>query len=484
MNATPPGNSPGRPGGPAQTGPHRQDSARGGDFQPAAAGGNAGGVPRRSRSVLEWPWALVPVCCSAFLLTALAYYHLYHEVLAVQTVAQVVVAGCYRTFGFAPSVLFAFVLLVWSSLWVFAGRIERPLARLCHIAGMAIMLGVLFNLGSGPLGGGSAWAGGGAGGVAPALHKGELGALLAGRMVDLFGYYPTLLLVVPVTLASILLATDFFFSERIELWRQRRQPAEQGVEAEAAEVLRSLGGVEETAALVAEPTAQDAAAPSLRMAAPRPAATEGATGTDEGVDVQPAEDPVEPARYPGVRQSAYERRQAARVAEEEWVPAAPDAQEIDNPETALALPLDGEAGAVEAAAVPTVAPTVEQPTSSEPVPMPEPPAAAADSVAEAVAADDVVAATVAMPPVVPIPRPETLAREPKVQQQLFQPAIDEALLADAVELVTSWRRASATLLQRRLRIDYALACQVLAILATRGVIELEADAAHGRVRES
>jgi hypothetical protein len=407
-------------------------------------------VRRRSRTLLEWPWALVPVGCSVFCLSALVYFHLYQESLAVQSVAQVVVAGIYRTFGFAPSALFCFLLLLWSSLWLFAGRIERPLARLCYLAGMAVMLGVLFNLGSGT--------------VLPALHKGELGALLAGRLVDLFGYYPTLVVVLPVTLASILLATDFFFSERIERWRQAQLLARQsqsraaaqapdvGVEPEAAELLRSLGDANPVAVAGSPPVA---AAPEAAV-----------VGADDEVDVQPAEERVEPARFRSQRPSAYDRRHAVHAVEDEWVPAAPDAQEIENPETGLAEPLDGEPAPPAAGAPAFAAPIVGDPAAQVPP------------------ADAALVAAVEAGPVVPIPRPELPPRDAGVQQQLFQPAIDEALLAEAVELVTAWRRASATLLQRRLRIDYALACQVLAILATRGVIELEADAAHGRVRES
>jgi DNA segregation ATPase FtsK/SpoIIIE-like protein len=89
---------------------------------------------------------------------------------------------------------------------------------------------------------------------------------------------------------------------------------------------------------------------------------------------------------------------------------------------------------------------------------------------------------------VPIPRPEPGRRRDRDddraatrQQPLFGSWIDEALLQDATEVVTSARRASATLLQRKLRIDYALAVDVLAALAARGVVELDDDATQGRV---
>ena len=114
---------------------------------------------------------------------------------------------------------------------------------------------------------------------------------------------------------------------------------------------------------------------------------------------------------------------------------------------------------------------------------------------------EVVAAPANEEPIVPIPRPEVVPersrhervvsplREPELprdregvrQQVLFGPSLDDALVAEAVEVVTTWRRASATFLQRKLRIDYDLACRVLVELGRRGIVELEADATHGRV---
>ena len=47
--------------------------------------------------------------------------------------------------------------------------------------------------------------------------------------------------------------------------------------------------------------------------------------------------------------------------------------------------------------------------------------------------------------------------------------------------MTGSRRASATFLQRKLHIDYALAVDVLAELAARGVVAIEGDATQGRV---
>ena len=79
-------------------------------------------------------------------------------------------------------------------------------------------------------------------------------------------------------------------------------------------------------------------------------------------------------------------------------------------------------------------------------------------------------------PIVTIPRPE-----PGRQQRLFAAEVDEDTIAEAVEMVTSSGRASASQLQRRLRIDYEQAMELLAVLAARGVIELGEGESQGRV---
>jgi hypothetical protein len=81
-------------------------------------------------------------------------------------------------------------------------------------------------------------------------------------------------------------------------------------------------------------------------------------------------------------------------------------------------------------------------------------------------------------PVMSIPRPV----EPPRQMSLFGASMDESLLSEALEICETSRRASATLLQRKLRIDYEQACVVLAQLAQRGVVELEDDGTQARIR--
>lgn len=123
--------------------------------------------------------------------------------------------------------------------------------------------------------------------------------------------------------------------------------------------------------------------------------------------------------------------------------------------------------------------------------------AEADAEAEAEVAAEAEREDLRDEPVVSIPRPdpadvqkenaakEDAQKEPGQaavrQQRLFGAGLDEALVAEATETVTSWGRASATFLQRKLRIDYELACQLMVELGARGVVELEADASRGRV---
>lgn len=96
---------------------------------------------------------------------------------------------------------------------------------------------------------------------------------------------------------------------------------------------------------------------------------------------------------------------------------------------------------------------------------------------------------VAQDPPVEIPRSEPRApvaepdgeRAGGRQQSLFSQGLEEGLVQEAVDLVVAARRASAGFLQRKLRIDYPLALELLAELAARGVVALEGDATQGRV---
>ena len=424
---------------------------------------------RSSRSVAEWVWPLVPIGLSMFVLSALLYYHLRHDVVVVSSPLQSLIAGIYAWLGFAPAFLLFLLVLTWSSIWFVSGRLDRPLARVLRLLAMTVMLGVFMNLGDG--------------GVAPAFHKGELGAWLATQLWSAFGYYPTLVLVWVVTFGSLLLATDFFFSENFERLRQR-PAADAGVEASVTEHLKGLAAATGSPLDALEPLPAEAFPPAVARGGLRSDARSGAADADDGeVEVEPAVDLLsEPGAGSSRRESYFERRygetRRPAGADEAWVPTAPDAQEIDYPE------IDERNLVLERPAAP-----------AEPVAAAERAAPETEPVAEVEDEADAEAAVpeVAAEPLVEIPRPDVVARDEVVgrtepsagghdgghQQTLF--GRDDDLLEDATQLVREARRVSAALLQRKLRIDYAEACRVLAELAARGVVELEGDQAHGRV---
>jgi ribosomal protein S25 len=326
---------------------------------------------RSSRTVAEWLWPFLPMGISAFSLSALIWYHLRRDRFEteIHSVLQQLYAGIYKVVGLAPSVLFFLLALTWSSIWFATGTIDRPLGRLGRLLAMMVMLGVFLNLGDG--------------GVSPAIHKGELGAWLAEHLVSVFGYLPSLLLVLAITFASLLLATDFFFSESFERLRAVHATAdadEAGVEVAVTEHLRSLAvptvppalpkveGVSSAAPLAAAAAAMASAATAEPPAssAVAPVAADAADAADAGGEVAPAE-PAEPEPR---RRSYFERRRERelRWQQEEWVPPAIESQEIENAEAALRgeeLPeLAGDRpSAVES--MPTVEPA--EPMSSSPV---------------------------------------------------------------------------------------------------------------------
>jgi hypothetical protein len=171
------------------------------------------------------------------------------------------------------------------------------------------------------------------------------------------------------------------------------------------------------------------------------------------------------------------RRPLAPLAEADDEAAPVD--EVAEPlERAEALDL-GETEVVIRAAEPEAEPT---PPVAEPAAAPEPIVSvdAAPPIARGERADDDERDS-AMPsdePLVDIPRPP----EGRRQRRLFQePSMDQALVRDAIELVTSSRRASAAYLQRKLRIEFSQAMDLLLLLARRGVIEIGEGETQGRV---
>lgn len=477
---------------------------------------------RSSRTAAEWLWPLLPIGMSVFCISALLYLHMHREAVTPTSALQSMIAGLYRTFGLAPAVIFFILTATWGTIWFVTGKLERPLVRLGRLLAMAVMLGVFLNLGDG--------------GVTPAVNKGVLGAWLAGALVAAVGYFPSIVLVWAITFASLLLATDFFFSESFERLRPRPQATETGVENAVTDHLRGLGTVLPSGPVAApvEPAgAKDFAA--IVDEAPPAHATAPVSVAEP---VEPADDPIAPPEppVPPMPRSYFERRWANHAA-----PAVASVDDTVSPEVD-GIPLEAGDARPAAATGPVVvgdeggageawlaggAANGPSPSSDEPDAIPPSPLSAYDEVSEpvfvagtesagepaselvgepasepaiegftepvpespftipqsvlppqAAAALPSVAPVAPAEPIVAIPRPEV----PSVRQQgLFDANADEALVAEAIELVTGTRRVTATLLQRRLRIDYPQALDLLAQLAARGVVELEADASQGRV---
>jgi hypothetical protein len=116
--------------------------------------------------------------------------------------------------------------------------------------------------------------------------------------------------------------------------------------------------------------------------------------------------------------------------------------------------------------------------------------AAAAALEDASEATEIAASSEADGSIVSIPRsgqvaPVSLPTPPAVvgeretaaskQQKLFASRVAEDLLLEAMDLVSRSRRTTATLLQRKLRIDYELAVEVLEELMNRGLLAGDED---------
>ena len=205
-----------------------------------------------SRTAAGWLWPFLVGGLALFSISALFYYHFHRLELLPQSFLQQMFAGMYDTFGWAPSVVFFLLVFAWSLIWFVTGVLDRPGVRLVRLLVMAVMLGLFLNLGDG--------------GVVWEPHKGAFGAWLGGRLVSAVGYVPSLVLVWITTFASLLLATDWFFSE----WFERpsaKSTGEAGVEDEVTDHLRGLGQDPAAAAPKTEATEPPAERPSLEQQA-------------------------------------------------------------------------------------------------------------------------------------------------------------------------------------------------------------------------
>src|SRR5262245_62156665 len=145
-----------------------------------------------------WLPPLVPFAIATFALSALVSYHLRADGAPdSRTLLQWGIIGLYQFVGFVPSFLFFLLVLSWSSIWFFTGRLDRPGPLLLRLLGLTLALAIWVNLRADA-------------GEAPP-HAGALGAWIGTRMVSALGVVLSTLLVAPLTLVSLLLATDYFF---------------------------------------------------------------------------------------------------------------------------------------------------------------------------------------------------------------------------------------------------------------------------------
>src|SRR5262245_54675622 len=203
-----------------------------------------------------WLWPLVPVAVAAFSLSALVAYHVRADGrLGERSLPQAAIIGLYEFLGFVPSFLFFLLVLAWSTIWLVTGKLERPGTRVVRLLGLTLALAIWVNL--------RADTG------EPLPHSGALGTWIGGRMVSALGTVLSTLLVAPLTLVSLLLATDYFFisyfeglgnrggDERGRAARRTAEAPEAGVEIDVTEHFKGLSAL---------------LAPERRPRAPAPAA--------------------------------------------------------------------------------------------------------------------------------------------------------------------------------------------------------------------
>ena len=286
---------------------------------------------RDSRTVAEWLWPLMVGGAALFVISALVYYRINPELEATSFLQHTIV-GIYNVFGLAPSVVFFLMVFAWSSIWAVTGILERPLARLGRLLVMALMVAVFLNLRSA--------------GVSSGDHTGAFGSWIAERLVIGIGYVFSLVLVGPAMFASMMLATDWFFSEWFERDRKTTnfQEGEEGVEDGVTDHLRRLSGVasrpesgptpEAGAATAVDVAVGDDGVDHSEIAAQLQRAD--AFGTSSVVEDVEAEDadgdaeivPTRPLSYSGRRLQRAERR----IREGEAV----EAQTVENIESEAA----------------------------------------------------------------------------------------------------------------------------------------------------
>jgi hypothetical protein len=256
-----------------------------------------------------WLWPLLPVAVSMFALSALVTYQLHAngDQLA-QSVLQRAVVGIYRFFGFVPAFFFFLLVLSWSSIWFVTGRLEKPGTRVLRLLALTLALAIWVNLQ--PAGSEASPA------------AGALGNWIGGRMVTTLGRFLSVLVVAPLALAALLLATDFFFYRFFEGVHARLDElgpdqlgaeAAEGVEPDVSEHFKGLSQV--LAPNPARETAPPGSAAAAARAVASPRSVDPVVG-DPAVVARPVVIPAvaPPAAAPdpapaGRRESHFERRQ-------------------------------------------------------------------------------------------------------------------------------------------------------------------------------
>lgn len=492
------------------------------------------------RGDARWVLPLVSFAIAAGFLAAITWLRLFQP--APTGPLAPFVKGVDELFGFEPSFMVAALAFVWSSIWFLTGRVDRPLGRLFRILALGFCLAVLVGL---------------RGDGASIESGGRIGSYLAQRLGDALSPGLATFLVGAAVIASLLLATDFFFfgffkrladraasggpvpsrpaprvdaSGATEAVAERRAPNGEGVERAAIAELESLrlahgvrapepavvserdveselrrpreddapfGEADALSRVAAVPEAGErrerrrarrewAETPPPPPSPPPPALPpEPIEDVVAFASVEISEDPVTALEADALDRLDAESPRAAPEPEPEPEPALeleiePELEPEPVPESVLVFedesdPLDErviEFDVTEEEAPPDeyefADPPEERIVELKPYPRREP---EREPVAE-------LASESASEPIVEVPQPEVLPE----QQRLFGATqLDEALIAEARELVVRYRRASVTFLRRRLRVGAEDAIELMRELERRGVVECGEDATQGRV---
>jgi hypothetical protein len=95
---------------------------------------------------LRWALPLVPVGVSVFFLSALAWFHLQPSTQDTRGIVQGLVAEVHGAIGFVPAFMFFLLVLAWGSIWFLTGRLEALGERLLKVFVLTVSLSVLVNL--------------------------------------------------------------------------------------------------------------------------------------------------------------------------------------------------------------------------------------------------------------------------------------------------------------------------------------------------